>query len=52
MKERWEDLKTALRRMFTTTWDHDDDPPDLEADAAKRTEWVRKNRRLEGGDST
>lgn len=49
MRERWEDLKTALRRMFTTTWDHDDDPPDLDEQTAARTAIVRKFRQSKGG---
>lgn len=43
MRDRWEHLKIALRIMFSTTQDHDDDPPNLEADAAARTEWVRSH---------
>ena len=46
MRERWRDLKQALREMFTTTWEHDDET-DLEADAAARTEIVRKMRHPE-----
>lgn len=44
------DVRHACREFFSPTWSHDDDPPDLKADAAKRTAWVRKNRHPKGGD--
>lgn len=42
MRERWADLKAAWRELIRPTWDHDDDP-DLSADAAVRTAWVRSH---------
>lgn len=46
MRERWNDFKAALRELLKPTWEQED-RPDLEADAAVRTEWVRRHRHQE-----
>jgi hypothetical protein len=44
MRQRWLDLKAAIRELFSPTWSHEDEP-DLAADAAARTRWVESHRR-------
>lgn len=50
MRQRWLDLKAAVREFLNPRWEQED-RPDLEADAAVRTDWVRRHR-VEGGEPT
>lgn len=44
-------ILAGLREVFRPTWVHEDES-DLQAEAVRRTEWVRQHRHTEGGEST
>jgi hypothetical protein len=45
MKQRWLDLKAAVRELFSPTWSHEDEPDTTTPENIHR--WVESHRRPE-----